>query len=372
MALLLGGTVLLAHHSAVQRDEAARWEMHTFEVLDATSQLRLAALYAMRGERGYLITQDSRFLEPYYESLSGIASGMARLNRLVGDNPEQLERLDTIEGRLDYMIGIMSHMIALQDAGQRDEMLSRIRAGQGRRALDRILVELDQFEHVERNLLDARRNDRMQSVEREERVDVLLGAAMLVLLLVCGLATLELRRSLSREEAARREMELRAATDELTGLANRRETLAALDRQISMTRRHRRPLSVAILDIDHFKKVNDTHGHPAGDEVIRRVAQISEEIMREEDMVGRLGGEEFVVILPETDAVAALAACDRLRSAVANTTMLLENGTKLNITLSAGVAQMVPVDDRNRLIARADEALYDAKEQGRDRVLLAA
>ena len=372
LAVLLVGALLVSNHSARQRDIASAWERHTFEVLDATSQLRLAALYATRGERGYLITGDRAFLKTYDQSIRAVASYTGRLERLVSDRPSQIERLEEISGHLDELIGHMSGMIALEEAGRREEWVARFRTGIGRRTLDRVLIELDLFEHVERDLLEARRKTRLQSVKRDELGKYLLGGAAVILLLMGAFATLELRRSLAREESFRREMERRAATDELTGLANRRETLAALDRHISSVRRHGHPLSVAILDIDHFKRVNDTYGHPAGDEVIRRVAQFAVELMREEDLVGRLGGEEFVVILPDTDAAAALKACDRLRARIAEAIVPIGDGSAISVTLSAGVAQIHADDDRTRLIARADEALYDAKNQGRDRVLLAA
>ena len=371
-AALLSLAMVMTGQASRQRDQAAAWELHTLNVLDATAQLRVAALESMRGERGYLLTGDRRFLKPYYDSLVEVRSGDAQLNRLVMDNPAQSERLATSERRLDELTGTMSHMIALADAGRHAEMLERIRAGDGSRALDRVLAELDRFEQVERDLLGHRRRLREQTMRVARRYEGLLGIAGAVLLAVGAWASLALRKSLTREEAIRREMEKCAATDELTGLANRRETLAALDRHMAATRRHGRPLSLAILDIDHFKRVNDTHGHPAGDEVIRRVAQLAVEVMREEDLVGRLGGEEFVVVLPDTEADAAMKATDRLRAILASTTVLLGQGQSLQITLSAGVAQMHPGDDRTKLVGRADEAFYRAKSAGRDQVLLAA
>jgi diguanylate cyclase (GGDEF)-like protein len=185
-------------------------------------------------------------------------------------------------------------------------------------------------------------------------------------------AAVALRRSWLREAAFRAELQRIAVTDELTGLANRREILHALDWLIGAARRSGRPLSVAVLDIDHFKKVNDAHGHPAGDEVIRRVAQLAVEIMREQDLVGRLGGEEFVIAMPDIGVEAARLACERLREALSVLPILLPTGQAVSVTLSTGITQFAGDDDRTQLIARADEALYWAKKQGRNRVLLAA
>ena len=141
---------------------------------------------------------------------------------------------------------------------------------------------------------------------------------------------------------------------------------------IASAKRSGRPLSLAILDIDRFKRVNDTYGHPAGDEVIKTVGNIATQVMREQDLVGRLGGEEFVVVFPDIEAERALEACERLRRAIADTPIVVESGVILKVTLSSGLAQFRDGDDRTTLIARADEALYEAKEGGRDQVRLAA
>lgn len=374
--LILAMVLVVANGVAWQvaklRDVATEWEAHTHQILDATAGLRLATLSTMRGERDYLLTLDTRFLDPYQDGRTAMRTGLATLNRQIADDPAQRERLARIEGRLDYHLGVMGSMIALAEEGRIDEAIARVRAGEGNRAIEVVLRDLDDFETLERDRLARRTVARERSAAIAERYENMLGAAGLILLFGSVGAAFALRSSLEREAAIRRELERIAMTDELTGLANRRETLASLDRQIAAARRHGRPLSVAILDIDHFKKVNDTHGHPAGDEVIRRVAQLALEIMRQQDLVGRLGGEEYVIVLPDTDAIHAVAACERLCRAIAETTVPLESGQALNITLSAGVAQLERGDDRTTLIARADEALYEAKSQGRDRVLLAA
>lgn len=372
LAVIVMAAVGFARQAVRERDIAAEWEMHTVQVLDETAQLRVATVDAMRGERGYLLVRDPAFLDPYREGVEAVTSGIGRLEQMTASDPRQQERLAHIQGRLDYHMGIIGTMIALADAGRRDEAIERIARGEGGNAVDLILAELDEFEQVERRLLAQRKAEREKMASAAELFETLLGIAGIALLGVGVWSAIALRHAIEREEAIRGELERCAMTDELTGLANRRETLATLARMMAGDRRHGRPLSLAILDIDHFKRVNDTFGHPAGDEVIRRVGEIATQVMREQDLVGRLGGEEFVVILPDTDAARALTACDRLRAAIAGTAMVIETGQALSITLSAGIAQMEPGDDLVRLIARADEALYAAKTAGRDRVLLAA
>jgi two-component system cell cycle response regulator len=153
--------------------------------------------------------------------------------------------------------------------------------------------------------------------------------------------------------------------DSLTGLANRRYILTQLASQVSGARRHGRPLSVAIVDIDHFKAVNDRHGHQVGDTVLVAVARALAVNLRAEDHVGRLGGEEFLVVLPDTDRAAAARVTDKLRCEAA-LTVVEQEGRRIAVTVSIGVATWddEPPED---LLRRADGALYDAKAAGRDR-----
>ena len=162
----------------------------------------------------------------------------------------------------------------------------------------------------------------------------------------------------------------RAARDGLTGLFNRRELDARAGQGVALADRHHRSFSCLLLDIDHFKQVNDTHGHAAGDAVLREAAQRIGDASRISDIVGRYGGEEFVVLLPETDGHEAVAAADKLRALLAGTPVMA--GTiSISIRASIGVAawgagMRTPSD----LYAAADEALYRAKDLGRDRTEL--
>jgi diguanylate cyclase (GGDEF)-like protein len=190
--------------------------------------------------------------------------------------------------------------------------------------------------------------------------------------------TLELRLAGLRAideiaERQRLEGELRhvAETDALTGLANRRSLIRALAREFRRARRHDHGLAVLIFDLDRFKAVNDTHGHATGDAVLRETARRALGGVRDEDTVGRIGGEEFVVVLPETDQAGARHAAERLRLAIGDRPMAV-NGLELTVTVSVGAATLHPLDEGHKvLLGRADEALYDAKQAGRNRVAIA-
>ncbi|HKQ53007.1 MAG TPA: diguanylate cyclase [Pyrinomonadaceae bacterium] len=156
-----------------------------------------------------------------------------------------------------------------------------------------------------------------------------------------------------------------AITDHLTGLANRRRFERQLEREVSRTQRYGRPFCLLILDIDNFKQVNDTHGHEAGDEVIRRLALTLQAGTRGIDLAARIGGEEFAVILPETDFEGGLDVAERLRVAVREMNVPLVG----QVTASFGVAEFPACATAGReLVLVADAALYQAKRGGRDRV----
>ena len=153
-----------------------------------------------------------------------------------------------------------------------------------------------------------------------------------------------------------------AATDDLTMIANRRSFMASLDRELARSVRRNEPVSLVLLDIDHFKQVNDQYGHPAGDEALRNVAAALTIACRDVDTPARYGGEEFVVILPDCDVERSLAICERLRAAVAAAPCVMP------LTASAGAATFpMHAADADQLIHAADEALLQAKELGRNR-----
>jgi diguanylate cyclase (GGDEF)-like protein len=163
-------------------------------------------------------------------------------------------------------------------------------------------------------------------------------------------------------------------TDMLTGIPNRRSIMEALDKEVARTRRHGPPMCVVILDLDHFKKVNDTWGHPTGDKVLQEAARVLRESIRSCDCIGRYGGEEFMLVLPDTTPEGAAVLLERCRAALAATIIRAETGKTFHISASFGVVCNVKdmATDAAALIKLADEALYRAKEKGRNRVEIAA
>jgi len=185
--------------------------------------------------------------------------------------------------------------------------------------------------------------------------------------------------SFALENAVNRARLLRSGiTDVLTGWHNRRYLQTRLREELERSRRDGSPLTLLLIDIDHFKRVNDNHGHLAGDLVLTEVAQRIESRIRASDVAARYGGEEFVLALPDTDAAAGRSLAERLRAAVAERPIALADGAELELTISAGLATVTPSRAEEdlktlaeSLLARADLALYEAKSAGRDRVAAA-
>jgi len=199
--------------------------------------------------------------------------------------------------------------------------------------------------------------------------------AGLVALLTAPPIYLLIRGTLGREYEKRRAAEGRAEratrlaiTDSLTEILNRRGITIRLLQSIAQSERYHRPLSVALLDIDRFKEVNDTHGHPAGDWVLKEVARLLTETLRAPDSLGRYGGEEFLLVLPETDLDATHVITERVRRRVRQTDFDVD-GTSIKLTVSVGATQFQTGEPLADLFARVDRALYDAKESGRNLVV---
>jgi len=190
-----------------------------------------------------------------------------------------------------------------------------------------------------------------------------LAVCLVITLVVILIASITMR-------GYRRRIETIATTDELTGLANRQLLSTVLDQNIKAVKRKESPLSLVIFDIDHFKSVNDKHGHVVGDAVIRNIADIARRHVRESDFLCRWGGEEFLVILPDCDDAQARGFAERIRRNV-EVAVSRSGKTNVSVSISLGIAQFRDGDTGGVLIKRSDAALLAAKEAGRNRVIMA-
>lgn len=186
--------------------------------------------------------------------------------------------------------------------------------------------------------------------------------------IVVGESILKFISQTSVEASYHEEIYQLATHDMLTELYNRRHFIEMADKEIARALRHQRPLALCIVDVDLFKPINDRHGHIAGDEVLRQIASLVRQHVRSEDIAARIGGEEFAVMLPESDAAVASQFAERLRHAVADTGFA-PGGEAQRITVSIGISTLADTrTSRPSLMAAADAALYRAKDGGRNRV----
>src|SRR5215831_9926934 len=169
------------------------------------------------------------------------------------------------------------------------------------------------------------------------------------------------------QKQAREDLLVQATHDGLTGLFNRRHVEDVLRKEVVRAARHARPLAVAMMDADHFKNINDTYGHQTGDEVLREISERCRKMLRSNDVLGRYGGEEFVIVFPETKLDEAGAVAERLRAAVAESPIKV-GADALGVTVSIGLAAHAPGQGMDKLLQRADAALYTAKQDGRNLV----
>ena len=164
-------------------------------------------------------------------------------------------------------------------------------------------------------------------------------------------------------------LEYLARTDPLSGAFNRRHFMESFDAEIKRARRYKHTLCALMIDIDHFKSINDSYGHDVGDDAIKKTVDATREMLRSEDTLGRLGGEEFAVILPETDVEGARLVAERIRERISDI-RIVTSQKPCTFTASLGLTEFRENDEIADMLKRSDEALYEAKEAGRDRVIV--
>lgn len=212
---------------------------------------------------------------------------------------------------------------------------------------------------------------RYLEVDLSDESMVSIATGLLIMSLIAHIYTRRTVGYANQIEQNNRRLQQLASEDPLTGLFNPRMCTAIGDQLLKLAIRDNKPLSVIYMDLDHFKNINDTYGHPSGDQVLVHIAKIVNSFLRESDVCARLGGEEFCAVLPETDTRAALDLAEIMRQRIEQTIEHIGD-VELHVTASFGVAQILPSDQRlSDVQKRADQALYTAKEQGRNRVISA-
>jgi len=327
--------------------------------------------------------EEGRLLNAYRGRLALLTGQPQQAVRLLeaslGGNPAELSRdlrAQFLRWRADAYGAVGRHAAATADLQEYIERARTLNANQTASQIALLRVRFATDREVERVEQLARANSAQQAevvrerqrLEREQQLRRLVTAiAVIAVLLIAALGWL-LRRNLS----FRRQLQQLADRDDLTALPNRRRILEITAKALRTAAVSGRPLAIALVDLDHFKAINDRHGHATGDAVLRRFAAIATANLRVGDAIGRYGGEEFLVVLPDTDIVAARSVIEGLRDALRALTGVeapAAGQVGLSVTVSAGLAASRSQDaGAEDLIRRADLALYRAKETGRDRI----
>lgn len=307
-------------------------------ILLAQAQPAAAAERLQRACARFEATQSLPLLAQCLDALARAQTALGRITQALAAREAQLRVTATIDRNM-----------------QREQALLLTGEFQSsQRELDNLRLQRE-TERQQRQLQEAARHERVRT-----------GLLALMALVLVGILLYQ-RRTYRRLRVARRD----AATDSLTGTASRRHAMDVLQRFMSQWHAQARVFSVLVFDADRFKSINDSHGHAVGDRVLQRVATAARAVLRDSDVLARIGGEEFLVILPGAQLEQAAALAERLRAAVQAVPMD-DLASGLGATISIGVAQVAEADrGPEALLARADAALYQAKAEGRNRVVAA-
>ncbi|MCL1037266.1 diguanylate cyclase [Shewanella submarina] len=404
-------------------EEDYNWVTHTHVVMQHGENLLGEIRDAETGQRGYLLTGDPRYLEPFFSGVQRSKQELKVLLDKTRDNTEQQQKLERIQNLIDDKLNELTHTITLYKAGKIEESIQLVDSDQGKQIMDEIRLEMDAFQAVEAELLKSRRDtySKMQTaIQHTFILESLIFIAAMVgvlwyvnksILRPLALLTKSARAykfskafipvQLSRQDEigelatafnhmgervtrsrdalvdANQKTQSKlddalsdATTDPLTGLKNRRYMHDSSRQLIETSISEQSNLSIILFDVDHFKHVNDNYGHASGDQVLKMLGRNIKASIRTSDIAVRYGGEEFVILLPDTGLNSAAAIAEGLRKSVESMVFPTLDGS--HITISLGVAQLSNDEtDINALFIRADKALYESKSNGRNRTSVA-
>jgi diguanylate cyclase (GGDEF)-like protein len=291
------------------------------------------------------------------DQLGEAQTALQRAGPALRDSPDEVLRSEWLELRAALMARLGNWREAHAALSAHAEIDKRLRKRQLSQQTARLRLQFNR-EHDEQDIRTLQ-----LAVRQGQDLRQLQAVALTLFVLLLGV-TVAYAAHKVRESRRLRTLSL---SDELTGLANRRATLAQLQAAMVSARERAAPLSVMMVDVDHFKQVNDTHGHAAGDDVLRHLSRLLPTSLRSLDRLGRIGGEEFLAVLPDATLQQAATIAERMRASLAATPAPTGAGP-LPVTASIGVAMLRPGESLDALLDRADQALYAAKGSGRNAV----
>lgn len=337
-------------------DAAARHNRLALLALDETDQH-----WAQRLQKDVITPQVDALVERFYD----FQQRFPEIMRAIG-NRDNLAHLKRTQHAYLCSLG--------QDFASANYFAERLRVGEVH-ALRNIPLSLYQasYRHLQQLLIDAIPSELQGSREHAVLCSFILKITNLDMSLAIetyhSVRVAELHESVDNLQLEHRHLREKVGRDALTGLANREATLSELETALAGVTARSAELCLIMADVDHFKQINDTYGHLAGDKVLQCIAGKLQQLLREFDIVGRFGGEEFIIVLDDTPLEVARKVAERLRNGVEHDTIECVE-QRIRLTISLGLTQASARDDMRDLIRRADDALYQAKEEGRNRVVV--
>jgi diguanylate cyclase (GGDEF)-like protein len=369
LAVCLLGISVAVYRASAKLVENARWVAHTHEVLTQLEGTASGVTKAETELRGFLLTDQESYLTPYSAGLNDTRRRLEAVRKITADSPSQQARVEKLEPLVLHRLDLLDALLKIghdQGFGAARRILT---FDQGPQYLDEIRQGIQEMEHAEQELLAARFAQQESSSRRLQWMVILSCGAALFLLCVSMAVVFH---DLTAVEAAFRKARYNVAHDTLTGLASRQSLMVQLDFAIAQAVHSGQPLSVCICDIDRFKSINDTHGHAAGDEILASFGKLVRGCIRNGDIAGRLGGDEFCIVLPNTAGNRAGPLVERLRERWERLEYRSADGGAFSVTASFGVVQHIDERSAKALLHTADKALYCAKGEGRNRIHLVA
>ena len=369
LAVCLIGISAAVYQASTKLVENARWVAHTHDVLTRLEAAAAGVTEAQTELRAFLLTDRESYLVPYSAGLTETRRRLTAVRKMTADCPRQQARIDKLELLLLSRADLLEALLKIGHDQGFPAARRILTFNRSTEYLDEIRQGIQEMEHQEQEVLTSR-FAHQESSNRRLQWMVLLSCAAALFLLSVALAVVF--HDLSMVEAAFHKARYRVAHDTLTGLASRHSLIAKLDFAIADAACTGHPLSVCICDIDCFKSINDAHGHAAGDEILASFGKLVRDGIRNADIAGRLGGDEFCIVLPDTGGDRAGQLMERLREHWERLEYRSPDGRACSVTASFGVVQYTGERSAKALLHTADKALYCAKGEGRNCIHLVA
>jgi diguanylate cyclase (GGDEF)-like protein len=358
----------ITYRNGVLLVQQSRNAAQTLESSRLVVELQGRLVDAETSQRGFLITGDADYLEVYSDALTTLTPTFIELYESRADEPSWVQRLDALQSLVFLKFRELQMSIELRRHSGFAAAQKLTMTNEGKRTMDRIRKLIGEFRSDEARAFSMQER-RVQGTVTTARATfwavTLAGLGLLIYVLyTLWLYLVEVRKT---ERTLRRQ----ALRDPLTGLFNRRFFDAGLEQEILRSRRSGNPVSLLILDIDHFKNFNDEYGHEAGDAILRSIGQLLQAQVRGSDVACRFGGEEFVILMPNAPLESAKARGRQILEAIRGQEIPHQGHLLPSLTASLGVAEFpAHASDTEGILEAADNALYIAKRTGRDRMVV--